>query len=198
MKYLFLVFVTLTFIGCSNTIPPKVEYRINSQVQAESFTQSSCIDKSLKVARAFSSSTLRSQDISYRVGNSKQYTYSAALWSVTPDKAITSEFLSLLRDSKLFESVQTSKSRSSSDIILELHIEDFMQYFNDDSTSSYVNAVISLSLINVGTNTVFATHTFRKDIAVIELNSSAGVDALNIALQEILVQSNIWLGRICK
>jgi len=198
MKYLLLFFTTLIFIGCSHTIPPKVEYRINSQIQGEPFTQSSCVAMSLKIAKAFTSSTLRSQDISYRVGDSKQYSYSTALWSVTPDKAITSEFLSLVRDSQLFKSVQTSKSRSSSDIILELNIEDFMQYFNDSATSSYVNTVISLSLINVQTNTVFATQTFRKKIVVNELNSNAGVDALNIALKEVLVQSNIWLGRICK
>ena len=198
MKYLFLIVVTLIFIGCSNTIPPKVEYRINSQIQGEPFAQSGCIDKSLKIARAFSSNTLRSQDMSYRVGDSKQYTYSEALWSVTPNKAVTFEFLSLVRDSQLFKSVQTSKSRSSSDIILELNIEDFMQYFNDDSTSSYVNTVINLSLINVQTNTVFATQTFRKKVVVNELNSNAGVNALNIALQEILKESSIWLGRICK
>lgn len=198
MKYLFLVVVTFIFIGCSNTIPPKVEYRINSQLQVKALAENGCTDKSLKIASAFSSSVFRSQDMSYGVGDSKQYAYSEALWSVSPDKAITSEFLSLLRDLELFKSVQIFKSRSSSDIILELNIEDFMQYFNDDSTSSYANVVISLSLINVETNTILSMQTFRKKIGVDELNSNAGVNALNEGLEEVLRESSIWLGRICK
>ena len=80
----------------------------------------------------------------------------------------------------------------------EINIEDFMQYFNNNSTLSHVNVVISVSLINARKNSVFDTQTFSKKIKVKELNSRAGVEGLNIALNDVLKQSNLWLGDVCK
>ncbi|MDQ7044976.1 MAG: ABC-type transport auxiliary lipoprotein family protein [Sulfurimonas sp.] len=197
MQYIYLLFISTVFIACTNIIPSKVEYRVNSQVNVNVLSQSGCKTKSLRVAQAFSSSALRSQSMSYRLGDSKQYTYSESLWSMSPNRALTAEFLSMIRASKLFKNVEISKSRSRSDIIVEVNIEDFMQYFNDASTESFVNVVISLSLIDARTNTVFANETFTKKMDVDELSSYGGVNALNKALKDILLQSNIWLGEVC-
>ena len=198
MKYFLSLFISMMFLGCVSATPPKVEYIVNAQVKAIDASSTGCKDKSLKIAQAFSPSSLRSEDMSYRVGGLKQYMYSQSLWSVNPNQAITSEFLSLIRDSKLFKTVQNSKSRSRSDVILELSVEDFMQSFNDDSTLSHVDAVINLSLINVRTNTIFASKTFSKKIKVDTMNSVGGVNALNIALDEILLDSNLWLNEVCQ
>lgn len=198
MQYSILFPFLIFFYGCSNTIPPKVEYRINPNIQVKSLSQNKCKTQSIKIAKAFSKSNLLSKDMSYGLGDSKQYVYANALWSISPNRAITTEYLSIVRDSKLFESVQIFKSRSRSDIILEINIEDFMQYFNDDSTKSYANVVISVSLISTKTNTVFASQTFQEKLSVSELNSNAGVDALNKALEAVLMDTNTWLGEVCK
>lgn len=198
MKYALVFVISLLFSGCISSIPPKIEFRVNSKVDVKPIAQNGCKDKSLKIAQAFSSSSLLSKDMSYRLGDYKQYKYSEALWSISPNRAITMEFLSLIRNSKLFKSVQVSKSRSRSDVILEINIEDFMQYFNNNSTLSHVNVVISVSLINARKNSVFDTQTFSKKIKVKELNSRAGVEGLNIALNDVLKQSNLWLGDVCK
>ena len=198
MKYIILVFVYILFLGCSNTVEPKSEYRINSKIQTKLFSQKGCKAKSLKIAQAFSSKTLLSQDMNYALGDSNQYVYASALWVRSPNRAITTSFLSVIRDSKLFKNVQISKSRSKSDWILEINIEDFMQYFNEDSTLSYANVVISLSLMDSRTNLVFASETFKSKIDVKTLDSVGGVNALNSALNSILTQNNIWLAKVCK
>lgn len=198
MKFITLIIITIVFLGCSTTIPPKVEYRINSKVNIQSLSQSGCKNKSVKVSQAFSSSTLLSRDMSYGLGDSKQYVYSEALWSINPNRAVTAEFLALIRDSNLFKNVQVSKSRSKNDIILELNIEDFMQYFSEDSTRSYANIVISIALIDARKNSVFASKTFSERIDILELNSNGGVHGLNTALNNILLKSNFWLGQVCK
>jgi len=134
----------------------------------------------------------------YAQGNMKQYMYSSSKWSRSPNRAITSEFLTLIRASNLFKSVQTAKSRSRSDIILEINIEDFMQYFDENSTLSHVNVVINLSLINARGNSVFASQTFNTKIDVKMLNANGGVDGLNKALREVLLDTNEWLSEVCK
>lgn len=198
MKYITLIVIAIVFFGCTNTIPPKVEYRINSQVKLQPLSQNGCKNKSLKIAQAFSSSTLLSREMSYGLGDSKQYVYSEALWSKNPSRAVSSEFLSLVRDSNLFKNVQISKSRSRSDLVLEVSIEDFMQYFSDDFSRSYANAVISVTLIEARTNLVFASETFIQKIEIEELSSNGGVIGLNKALKNILVKSNFWLAKVCK
>lgn len=198
MKYI-ITLIAILLQGClSTTIPPKSEYRINPIVENQESTVNGCRNNSLKIARAFSANSLLSQSMHYAEGNSKEYIYSESKWSTVPNKAITSEFLTLIRDSKLFKGVQTSKSRSRSDVILEINIEDFMQYFNEGSSKSYANVLISLSLINAKNNRVFASQTFETKVDIKSLDANGGVDGLNKALSEVLVDTNRWLEKVCK
>lgn len=199
MRYILVVLIALLFSGClTTTIPAKEEYRINPIQQTKILDVEGCTKYSLKVAQAFSSNALLSQSMYYAQGDTKQYMYSASKWATIPNRAITAEFLTLIRDSKLFKSVQTSKSRSRSDAILEINIEDFMQYFNNDSSQSYASVVVNLSLISAKGNSVFASETFRVKVDIDSLNASGGVDGLNKALSQVLVDSNDWLAKVCK
>ncbi len=198
MKYILTGLAVVLFLGCSSTVPPKSEFRLNPDLKKQELLESGCSDKSLKVAQAFSSSILMSKNMNYGLGDSKQYIYSESQWSLTPNRAITSEFLKLIRESKLFKSVQVSKSRSRNDFILEVNIEDFMQYFNEESSLSYANMIVSLTLINTKTNNVFATQTFSAKVDVETLDANGGVDGLNNVLSDVLLQTNAWLSKVCK
>jgi len=198
MKYFLIGVAIVLFIGCTNTVPPKVEYRLNSNFETQNLSSLGCKEKTLKVAQAFSSNTLMSRDMSYGLGSSKQYVYSESLWSLTPNRAITANFLEELRDSKLFKSVQISKSRSRNDYILEINIVDFMQYFDEKSTSSEAKFTVSLTFIDAKTNKVFATQTFTSKVLVTTLNANGGVEGLNKALADVLSQSNTWFEKVCK
>jgi len=199
MKYIIISLLAILFSGCiTTTTPAKSEFRVNSHMPSKKFTSLGCKNKSLKVAQAFSQNSIMSHTMSYAQGDFKQYAYSASQWSTAPNRAITAEFLTMIRNSKLFKSVQISKSRSKNDFILEISIEDFMQYFNSNSTSSYANVVISLALIDSKTNSVFATKIFNAKVDVKSLDAKGGVDGLNSALSDILSQSNDWLGEVCK
>lgn len=199
MKYIIYFLLAILLQGClSTTVPAKSEYRINPNVSVKESQASGCKKDSLKISQAFSVNSLLSQDMFYALGDTKQYMYSESKWSTTPNRAITSEFLVLIRDSKLFKHVQTAKSRSRSDIILEINIEDFMQYFDESSSKSHVNVSINLSLINARGNNVFASETFKAKVDVETLNASGGVDGLNTALAKVLLDTNEWLAGVCK
>ncbi|MEA2092286.1 MAG: hypothetical protein U9O83_07980, partial [Campylobacterota bacterium] len=91
-----------------------------------------------------------------------------------------------------------SKSRSKNDLILEINIEDFMQYFSKDLTQSYSKVVLSLTLIDAKTSRVIASDTFSAKMDALSLDASGGVKALDAALQDVLSQSVGFLNEACK
>lgn len=198
MKIISLILTVLLFSACSTVHPPVTEYRLNLEIPKSAPTQKGCLDKSLKVAQAFSSNPLVTLNMNYVQGSNKQFAYSQAQWSISPSDAVTAKIIELLRDTKLFNSVQVSKSRSKSDMIMEIDIEDFMQYFSSDFKESYANAAITLTLIDSKNNIIIATKTFNSKVDAKTLDAEGGVHALSTALSDILKQSSVWVSEVCK
>ncbi|MDF1875528.1 membrane integrity-associated transporter subunit PqiC [Sulfurimonas sp. SAG-AH-194-I05] len=199
MYYIFSFIIPLLFSGCIVTkIPQKTEYKLSSSITINDTETNRCKEKSLKIANAFSVASLLTRNMKYSIGSSKQYTYSKSKWSLSPNRAITASLLTLIRDSQIFKNVQIAKSRSRSDYIMEINIEDFMQYFNENSSSSHAKIRMNITLVEVRTRKVFASETFSSHVDIKELNANGGVQGLSQALDNILSQSNNWLIKVCK
>ena len=199
MKYLFISVCMLFLSGCVTTVvPAKSEYRINTDVVPAQSESNACKQKSLKVSQAFGSSVLVSNHMMYAIGDLKQYAYTESLWAENPNTVITSKILKLIRDTGVFKSVQVSKSRSRNDFILEINIEDFMQYFDEASLHSHANISLALTLIDIKSNRVVATQSFNAKVDVQELNAQGGVKGLREALNIILKDVNTWIVGVCK
>ena len=197
MLRLMLLGMSILFMsGCGIKTAPITEYKINTKIQRLDLQKNRMIDKSLKVSQAFSSNSLMSLKMNYVQGNFKEYAFTQSQWSQSPNKALTLQMVKLLRNTGLFKSVQVSKSRSKSDLILEICIEDFMQYFDKDLTSSYVNIEMTLTLIDTKDNSVIASKTFYSKLKSRTLDAQGGVEALNIALENILLSSAKWFEEI--
>ena len=199
MKYFFISLFSILLSGCVTTIvPAKSEYRINTDIEAQKSESNSCKRKSLKVAQAFSSGTLMSKHMLYAIGDNKQYAYAESLWAENPNLVITSKVVKLVRETELFQNVQISKSRARNDFILEINIEDFMQYFDATSLHSHANISLTLTLIDIKSNRVIATQSFDAKVNVQDLNAQGGVQGLKEALNIILKDINIWIVGVCK
>ncbi|MDB2562792.1 ABC-type transport auxiliary lipoprotein family protein [Sulfurimonas sp.] len=199
MKYLAISLFIILLSGCVTTkVPAKSEYRISTDVVAMQTTSNVCKSKSLKIAQAFSSGILMSNHMMYAIGNSKQYAYAESLWAENPNTVVTSKVLKLIRETKVFKSVQVSKSRSRNDFILEINIEDFMQYFDEASLHSHASISITLTLVDIKSNRVIATKTLNSKVDVKELNAEGGVKGLQMALSNILEDTNTWISGVCK
>lgn len=193
-----LLFLLFFITGCTVKTAPITEYKINTNVQNTNVQKSKYIDKSLKVSQAFSSNSLMTLKMNYIQGTTKKYYYNESQWSQSPNKAVTKQMIKMLREAKLFSSVQVAKSRSKSDLILEIYVEDFMQYYNEDLTKSYVNIAMTLTLIDSKNNQVIASKAFDSKSQTKSLDAKGGVDALNKALENILEKNANWLGEISK
>ena len=197
-KIIFIALSVALFSGCvMTTAAPMNEYRVNANLSFSALNEGQCHKKSLKVAQAFSANSLKSLKMRYAQGENKLFNYSQSQWALSPNQAITSEIITLLKDLELFSSVQIAKSVSRNDMLLEISIDEFMQYFSADAKSSYVKVAISFTLLERNSKKIFATKTFREKSDVVLLNAGGGVKALNTSLRNILLQSSIWFEDIC-
>lgn len=198
LKIIVIAFIAFISVGCTVASPHISEFRINPIVEKSEILALKCNAKSIKVAKAFSSNSLMSQNMNYGVGDYKRGLFTQSQWASSPNREITSQIVKTLQDSKLFESVQVSNSRSVSSLILETNIEEFMQYFSKDKKSSLAKVVISNTLIDANTNVPLHTKTFTQIVKADTLDAEGGVVALNKALSLVLTSQRDWLGEICK
>ena len=198
-KYSISLIILVFFSGCMTGTPTVSEYRIQTHSASLIKTKArTCKNYSLKIAQAFSMNDLMRTDMNYGVGEYEQFTFSQSQWATSPNKAITLAFRNFLNQAELFKNVQLSQSRSRNDLLLEISIDDFMQYYTKDELSSFVNTEFSLTLIDIRTSKVIDTRTFRNKVVVKNLDAESGVKALNIALEKTLLESSQWLSGVCK
>ena len=201
MKYLFIIVLFLLVSGCGTKVPVAVKYKISPKVDLVNVIKeenSICKKKSLKIMQSFSSSILMSKDMNYVVDANKIYPYSVAQWASTPGKSVSDAYFMMLRDLDIFKSTQNSKSRTKASWLLEIKVEDFMQYYENDNTTSYVNVSINLIILDSLSSKVIATKVFNSKLDVNTMDAEGGVMALNKALANVLSQSALWLNEECK
>ena len=196
MKILFIILLFL-ISGCATVKPSVAEYKIVTK-SLDSLKSSICKDRSLKIAQAFSPSSLNSLNMDYMDPSGKIFSYTQSQWQESPTDAITLELLKSIRSAEIFSSVETSRSRSKSSWILETNIEEFLQFYKEDFKSSYVNIVITISIVDSKTNGVVASKTFNSTVDTKTLDAQGGVEAFDEALSQILSQNIEWLGGICR
>jgi len=195
------VFILLALLisGCSTVKPAITEYRVVAKtVQFNKSSSNGCKDKSLKIAQAFSPNSLISLNMDYMESDNRVFSYSQSQWQESPNDAITLELLKNIRSADILSSVEASKSRSKSSWIVETNIEEFLQFYTKDMKNSYVNAVITLTIVDTKTNSVVATKTFSSKTDAKTLDAQGGVEALSAALSEVISQNIEWLERVCK
>lgn len=198
MRYYLVVFIGLIFSGCSITKAPLTEYIINIDIPKKEIESKKCNNKSIKVSQSFSTNKLQTLNMNYCLGTTKIYSYSQSIWAESPSSAITSEVVKLLRNKKLFKTVQISRSRGKSDLILETSIDKFMQSFDTNLNNSYSSVFITFTIIDSKTNQVISSKSFKAKEFSKTLDASGGVEALNKALSVVLLKSAYWFEEVCK
>lgn len=198
MRFILVIFLVFMFFGCATKLPIATKYKIDSETEIQKIQNSKCSKESLKVLQSFSSSMLMSKKMYYVEDGNKIYPYAEALWANTPNRIVSNELFKMLRESNLFNAVIDSKSRTNTSWVLESKVEDFMQYYENNLSSSYVKVTVDLTLIDSKTLQVVATKVFKSKIKVRTLNAEGGVEAFNIALIEILNDSSLWMVKQCQ
>ncbi|MGE4396092.1 MAG: ABC-type transport auxiliary lipoprotein family protein [Sulfurimonas sp.] len=194
----FLIILALFFGGCTTIKPSVAQYSIALDDLKINSSALGFKEKSLKISKAFASSSLSSHRMEYMESDHRVFAYSQSQWQETPSVMIESILLKSIREAGLFESVHPSKSRIKSDFILETNIERFMQFFSEDMKESHVEVVLNLSLIDAKTNTLFKSRTFISKSTTKSPDAEGGAEAFKRALSEIMMQNIEWLDGVCR
>ena len=192
MKKLIFLFAIL-FMGCSVTKPSITEYRLESKEFYKYDKSLKCKSKTIKIIQAFSGNNFRSKSMYYIVDQNKQYSYVKSQWAIPINKLITQNIFNMFSGLGLYKNVLNYKSRAQGDYVLESEVEDFSQYFNKELTSSAVKISLNLTLIDSQRNKVIASKRFVKIKQSNTLDANGGVEALKLALDEILKDISTWM-----
>lgn len=197
MRYILIV-AAIFLSGCVTLKRPATEYRLDVSPAEIKSTSKSCKDKSLKVVETFSPNSLMTLSMEYAEADGGVFRYNESRWQESPKDALSMEILKSIRASTIFASVDTAKSRSKSNYILETNLEEFLQFYSKDMKSSYADVVVSFSLIDVKTNAVVAHKTLSARVEAKSADAKGGVEALNGALTKVLKENIVWLEEVCR
>jgi len=199
MKIVLMISLTLLiFTGCTVTKPHVSSYRIAPVLGEEKNEVGTCKDNSLKIAQVFTSKGLMSKKMHYVETGYKEFIYTESDWSNAPNKAISKSLLASIRESGLFLNVNSANSRSKSDLYLETNVEEFVQFYDMEESSSHVEVKLSFTLVNLKNNKILDSKVISENITTDALNAEAGVEALNSAFAKVLKETNLWLSKACK
>ncbi|SFV60833.1 hypothetical protein MNB_SM-4-230 [hydrothermal vent metagenome] len=193
-----LMFLTLFMSACTVTQPHVSEYTLAPKIDVLEHMAKQCRLRSLKVGQVFSSNVLMSQKMKYIQSEYQESSFTQSEWARTPNKAISDALVKSVRSSALFANTNTYKSRIKTDLLLETHVEKFMQYFEQENEKSYVEVVLTLNLLSTKDSKSLSYATFSTRVDTESVDAKGGVIALNQALSRVLLETNIWLNGVCK
>ena len=198
MRYLLIIVGTIFMTACTVTQPHVTEYILSPKINTTPYKAKSCQESSLKVGQIFSPKSLMTKKMKYIENEYEEASFSQSEWARTPNRAILDVLIKSIRISKIFSDVSSFHSRVSTDMLLETHIEKFIQYFEKNNQKSYVEIVVTYNLIDIISAKSIAHTTISVQVDSTDVNAKSGVVALNEALSQTLEKTNQWLAGICK
>lgn len=197
MKTVWIILI-IFLAGCTVTKPHISEYTLAPMLQNKDYLSKMCKEKSLKIGQVFSSNSLMSHEMKYITGDYQESVFTQSEWARSPNRLISDELIKGIRSSGLFFNVSSFKSREKTDLLLETHVEKFIQYFDKDSEKSYVEVLITLNLIDIKKSKSISHATFNSKLDTLSIDAKGGVVALNSVLSIVLLKTNDWLEDVCK
>lgn len=197
LRVWFTSIIIVIMAGCTSPTPAQNQYRLGIDAAPIKTDTKQCKNKTLKVEQAFGDKLYMSLKMYYVQGKYTQYAYARSRWAQSPNEKITQSITDYLRAMKLFKSVQNADSRTKNDFQMEINIEDFMQYFDENAKNSFVNVVITCNLIDEKQHKTVDAKTFHVSMKAPSNNARGGVVALNKALNIIVKECGLWLVGVC-
>lgn len=185
--------------GCSlqTTEPAVAQYRI-APVSVAAFSPSpSCSRQTLRLSLTLAPDLFKSTRIYYADGDLRQYVYTRSRWAESPDRQLRHLFESALAQSRLYQSVITYDSEAYNDLLLELKLNNFMQYFGEDGASS-VSVDMELTLMDQESNRVLSTLHLNKTLPTSSNDAEGAVKAFNAIIHQGIAETTGWLDDVCQ
>ena len=193
MRILYILPVLLLLIG-GCTIRPKAKPPI-TQYYLQPSIEIACISSPIqKVVRLNFVNGLQSvsqQNIIYTKSDLQAGSYLYGKWNQLPTHSISTALYTALQDNKVFSKLVFDNSFVHSDLTLDIKIMQFEHHFVDDN-NSYGLLTLNALLYDSQTKSLLASQLFKSEIKASSNDAQGGVEALNIALGDILSKLICW------
>ena len=196
-NFIIVLFISVVVAGCAiNSVPAIDSYAINVLCEVETpIEKNTKFSKVLKVSKPKSTAAIMSRHILYQEKEFEQNPYAYSKWSDTPNKMLTSLFISCINKNSVFKSVLPSYSKGKADLLLESTLLEFYHHINSDG-SSEGRMRIEFYLIESISGEVIATKEFVYKATSKTLDVNGGVGALNDASKSVALSLTQWLSSL--
>ena len=196
-NFIIVLFISVVVAGCAtNSVPAVDSYTINISCEVEPPSEKNTkYSKVLKVSKPKSTAAIMSRHILYQEKEFSQNPYAYSKWSDTPNKMLTSLFISCISKNSVFKSVLPSYSKGKADLFLESTLLEFYHHINSDG-SSEGRMRIEFYLIEAKSSEVIATKEFVYKATSKTLDVNGGIGALNDASKSVALSLTQWLSSL--
>lgn len=200
MKKIIFTGLSLFFLtGCSfiRTVPAKYEYNLKIKTTKYNYLPTACKKNVIKISILNNNTLINSNLMYYKIGSYKIDNYTQSKWLQMPSFMINLALIKMLRADNIFKAVISKDSFANANFMLEVNIENFMQYFTKTQRNSFVKVKMYFTLINLKTDNIITSQTQISRLKVNQLNAFGGVVMLSKAVSNILNNNSLWLQNIC-
>ena len=195
-RYITAMVLSVLVVGCSVTTPATKEYRLAPKVDKAELK--SCQHHSIKLLPTVTKNYLRSGAMHYIIEPFEEGSYIESAWATPPADTILSQLYLTLNDAKILSAVYTYGSIGNSDWVVEVRLDDFVQFFDKAKKSSFVVIDMTLTIYNKKDRKLIASKRFVQTQQCDTLDAQGGVEALNIALEQTLHEVLPWFSEQCR
>lgn len=171
--------------GCGPVeLPMPQEYALVLPIQPAQ--QAPKTDKAIVVATSMAEPGYRSAAMIYTQQPYELQRYVRSRWVAPPSNMLGGMVINALQQAHYFKAVTTPSVSSRPDYQLNVHLDSLQQSFLQPT--SCVHLAVTVTLIDVTTLKVLATHAYVRDVDAPGNNAYAGVIAANQAAQWVAKQ----------
>lgn len=198
MKHYIIAITLLLLSGCSltTTVPSSTQYQI-SMPEVSKLEVDGCHEKTAKIALLQSPSIFKFTQMFYADANLRQFPYTQSSWSESPAERLQTIFVSGLSTSGLFKSVVGYQSIAAYDYLIEIHVYDFMQYF-DTNGNAEVRMSFDVIIIENFNHKVLGKFHFNEKAMSESADALGGVKALNTLVSDSVKDVLKWTAKACQ
>lgn len=190
------MFFLILLTGCSVTTPAVTEYRLSPQEHVQENKQ--CRVGTLRIMPIESKSSLQTTTMHYVQQPFEEGAYTKSSWAQSPTSMFEQHLYTTLSESGLFNAVYSYEFLGKAPWVMEVRLDDFLQYFDATQQHSFVKIDATFTLYDKKTDTAVASKHFTQHIDTKSLDARGGVEALNEALGNILTDVTSWLAKSCQ
>lgn len=198
MRYIISIVLFLALSGCSlkTTVPASTAYQL-SMPQITTMGTEGCREKSVQVSLIQTPTLFKFTQMFYNKASLQQSYYANSVWGESPADRLQTIFVAALSQSGIFKSVVGYESIASYDYLVEIHLYDFMQYFDAENRAS-VRVNFDLVLVGNENHKVLGKFNFNETLPSETANAFGGVEALNTLVSKGVINTLEWTATECK